>query len=175
MNKRTVLKFWQVVAIWAIYQFHTGYLRNGVLTDTVSLGKIIVILFLMQFKLNFRNAAGTICERTARYGPAKATMIVVPPTLIPQWINTILEHLLEFTLCLYYRSLVDHSQDQKKRIINRFLHKSWFSEGQDIAKCIILTSYKTMARRHGPKALDMIQRSKFNMHDAAEMKAIKAK
>ncbi|KAH0537331.1 hypothetical protein FGG08_005847 [Glutinoglossum americanum] len=173
MNKRTILKFWQVVAIWAIYKFHKGYLKGGVLADAVGLGKTIVVLSLIQFKLNLRRTAGTLRERVARYGPAKATMIVVPPTLISQWIDAIREHLPEFTLCLYYGSLVDNSQDEKKVIINGFLHKSWFSEDDDIAKCIILTTYKTIARRHGPKVLSAARTSNANIHDVAEMENIK--
>jgi hypothetical protein len=175
MNRNTILKFWQVVAVWAVYKFHNGYLKGGVLADAVGLGKTIVVLSLIQFKHNIRNTVATTRHRLARYGQPKATMIVVPPTLIPQWIDAIGEHLPEFTLCLYYGSLADNTQDEKRRIIHGFLHKAWFDKNEDISKCIILTSYKTMARRHGPGTLEMARKSKVNLHNSDEVKALKAK
>lgn len=98
MSHRTILKFWQVTAIWALYKFHTGQLKGGVLADAVGLGKTIVALGLLQFKYNLRMKANTIREITRRYGAPKPTMVVVPPTLLHQWVEMIREHLPDFIL-----------------------------------------------------------------------------
>ncbi|KAI9869098.1 MAG: hypothetical protein M1813_002922 [Trichoglossum hirsutum] len=175
MNPNTILKFWQVVAVWGLYQFHRGYLKGGVLADAVGLGKTIVVLSLIQFKCNLRSSIGTARERVYRYGQPKPTMIVVPPTLIPQWIDNIREHLPGFTICIYYGGLADNSTDATKKFIYGSLHKGWFDTDESSSRCIILTSYKTMARRHGPGILQATRLSQINIHNESEVKEVKAK
>ncbi|KAI9773885.1 MAG: hypothetical protein M1840_006111 [Geoglossum simile] len=175
MNPNTILKFWQVVAVWGLYQFHQGYLKGGVLADAVSLRKTIVVLSLIQFKYNIRSSIGTVRGRVHRYGLPKPTMIVVPPTFIPQWIDSIREHLPNFTICIYYGGLSDNSTDAPKKFISGSLHKGWFDMDESSSRCIILTSYKTMARRHGPGGLQGVRLSKINIRNESEVKEVKAK
>ncbi|KAI9774717.1 MAG: hypothetical protein M1839_001678 [Geoglossum umbratile] len=169
MNRRTILKFWQVTAIWALYKFHTGWLKGGVLADAVGLGKTIVALGLLQFKYNLRMKANTVRERTRRHGVPKPTMVVVPPTLLHQWVEMIREHLPDFIVFIYYGNYPDTSQDQTKRFIDGCLHKRGFKDDERIAKAIILTTYKTMARRHGPALLSKTRKAKINLADTEQV------
>ncbi|KAH0557042.1 hypothetical protein GP486_005170 [Trichoglossum hirsutum] len=174
MSRRMILKFWQVVAVWALYKFHIGWLKGGVLADAVGLGKTIVALALVQFKYNLRMTAKTIGERTQRYGPPKPTMIVVPPTLVHHWVEMIREHLPDFTLFVYYGNYYDDSQDQTKRLIDGYLHKEWFKKGERIAKAIILTTYETMAQRHGPALLSKTRMARIDLTDHEQVAELKS-
>jgi SNF2 family DNA or RNA helicase len=153
MSRTTILKFWQVVAIWGLHKFHLGWLKGGLLADAVGLGKTIVILAHIQFKYNLRIKINTERERVFRFGKPKVTMVVVSPTLLPQWVQAIREHLPSSIVYIYYGSYYDTSQDETKQTIQGSLHKRWFDGGEEMARSIIITTYKTMARRHGPSCL----------------------
>ncbi|KAI9872234.1 MAG: hypothetical protein M1830_001879 [Pleopsidium flavum] len=148
MPRSCTFMSWQPVAIHAMRQMRLTNLQGCALADVVGLGKTWITLRYLQSSLNDRNNLEP--ELQAR---AKPSLIIVPVKLIDQWIDEIHRIVPEFTVYKYHGDR-RAKPIGKEVIIGKVLKKNsfLFSGSPDNAQSLIITSYGTLAARHGVKA-----------------------
>ncbi|KAI9826779.1 MAG: hypothetical protein M1826_006574 [Phylliscum demangeonii] len=153
MGPGLILKPHQVLGIQALREFEESFFHAGLLADNVGLGKTLTVLGLLQFRWNQRKSALNPTARKVRFGAPKPTMICVPPSLVAQWVCEILQHLSDFTVVIYYAAYSDKSVHPRKVHLKEKLTREHpiFQDSETSESTIVVTSFRTFARRHGPQ------------------------
>ncbi|EKG15023.1 SNF2-related protein [Macrophomina phaseolina MS6] len=148
MRLSVVLKPWQTVGIKALVDLEDGEMNGGVLADLVGLGKTWEVTGLLQYRLNQR------IEKGEDAPTAKPTLLVCPANLLGQWAEEIGRISGSFDVRIYHggRLTIDQAAPHSK--ISKVLRKDdkFFDGSEENSKVIILTSYRTFLKRHGPTA-----------------------
>ncbi|KAI9041146.1 uncharacterized protein KD926_007416 [Aspergillus affinis] len=132
----TSFRFWQPVAIYAIAQFRENPLLSGcILADMVGLGKTWMV-------------TGYILHRATTL-KGKPTLIICPPHLVWQWAAEIKAVTKRLKVIVYFRDAREDLPVDVKVIPKLAGDLPWMT-GPQAHHAVIITSYQTLAQRHGP-------------------------
>ncbi|GES66026.1 putative DNA repair helicase rad5,16 [Aspergillus terreus] len=136
MRINTALRFWQPVAIYALAQFRENPLLSGcILADMVGLGKTwIVTAYIMHRATKLKG---------------QPTLIVCPPHLVWQWAAEIQAVTNRLQVIVYFSDARDQPPVNVKVISKLSKDVSWMT-GKKAHHAVVITSYQTLAQRHGP-------------------------
>ncbi|KAI9035722.1 putative DNA repair helicase rad5 [Aspergillus affinis] len=136
MRINTSFRFWQPVAIYAIAQFRENPLLSGcILADMVGLGKTWMV-------------TGYILHRATTL-KGKPTLIICPPHLVWQWAAEIKAVTKRLKVIVYFGDAREDPPVDVKVIPKLAGDLPWMT-GPQAHHAVVITSYQTLAQRHGP-------------------------
>ncbi|KAE8357873.1 P-loop containing nucleoside triphosphate hydrolase protein [Aspergillus caelatus] len=153
MHAGAMLKYWQPVAINALAEMKaSGHVKGAILGDSVGLGKTWeAVGFLMHQYALFKKRYDAAKKEKKTLPLGKPTLIVVPPTLVGQWIGEIIAMTPLFKLWVYYGDYRATAGHNARVIDGKLTNDDEIFDGQpQRARVLILTTYQTLTARHGP-------------------------
>ncbi|KAM5448074.1 hypothetical protein MaudCBS49596_005660, partial [Microsporum audouinii] len=141
MRSGFTFKFWQPVAIWALWRFRMDkHLNGAILADLVGLGKTWVVIGYLLHRLF------TIVNTPRPRPLCKPVLIIVPPTLVSQWEAEIQRITPKFRVVVYYGDSRAENHGVKGRLE---ADMPMFDGGDKCGDIIVLSSYQSFNARHG--------------------------
>ncbi|KAL2801674.1 P-loop containing nucleoside triphosphate hydrolase protein [Aspergillus granulosus] len=118
-------RFWQPVAVYAIHQFRQNELLRGCL----------------------------LADVRATISKEKPTLIICPPHLVWQWASEIMKITSKLKVMVYFGDAREVPPVQVK-VLKKLTSTSPWLNSEQAHHGVVITSFQTLAQRHGPAARD---------------------